>query len=151
MRMKGISLPVNAVIIIALAVMVLLMLAAFFGGGVGQMSSASVESAWSQGCNILKNTYNCDATEVLNIKTTDITGDGVEDSLLVVCRAKYKDDTLSEYWCRNKCCVTVITEGTPCKKDKDCQIGWGKGNWGCSSGHCCPSGKTWNSGTGVCD
>ncbi len=133
MRLKGISLPVNSVIIIALAVMVLLMLAAFFTGVFRQTGSVDVGNAWTQGCSILKHTYNCNGSKVAEIKTSDITGDNVDDSLLVVCRAKYKDDTVSKYWCRNKCCATVITEGTPCKDPKDCRIGWGKGDWKCNT------------------
>jgi len=153
MKMKGIELPVNSVIIIALAIMVLLMIAAFLMGA--DVSPSKVESAWSQGCNILKNTHNCDADKVTDIIVTDITGDAVGDSLLVICRAKFKNDNASVHWCRNKCCTTVITEGTPCTVPEDCRIGWGKAEWVCESKRCCPSDRpTWdatlNGGKGGC-
>ena len=157
MKLKGISLPVNAVIIIALAVMVLLLVAAFFFGSTKQLGDTSVESAWNQGCNALRNTYHCDASVVGTIKTADITGDGVEDSLLTICRVKYHNDDLSAEWCRNKCCGTVIVEGSPCTTSADCQMGWGKANWACTTpvegtgDRCCSSStRHWNESAGTC-
>ena len=157
MKMKGIELPVNSVIVIALAIMVLLMMAAFFMNA--DVSSTNVESAWSQGCNVLKNTYNCDASKVSSIIVTDITGDAVDDSLLAICRAKFKNNVASAHWCRNKCCSTVITEGTPCTDAEDCQIGWGRDEWDCTTpvvgegvgDRCCSdSARSWNKSAGTC-
>ena len=156
MKLKGIELPVNSVIIIALAIMVLLMIAAFLMGA--DVSPSKVESAWSRGCGVLKSTYNCDASKVKDIIVTDITGDAVDDSLLVICRAKFKNDEASAHWCRNKCCTTVITEGTPCTDPEDCQIGWGRDNWACNPAvepvgekRCCStSARKWNESAGTC-
>ncbi|RLJ02267.1 MAG: hypothetical protein DRP10_01845 [Candidatus Aenigmatarchaeota archaeon] len=151
MRMKGISLPVNSVIIIALAVMVLLMLAAFFGIGSSPITSSNVENAWNKGCATLKDAYDCNPDKVSTINTgIDIDGDKVPDSLLKVCREKFNDPDVTVYWCRNKCCNVIIREGVTCGEDEDCKTTY-TSNWICSSGHCCPPSKTWNDTKGVCD
>jgi len=49
MPSKGIELPVNAVIIIALAIFVLLMLAAFFGKSVSELDQTQVNTAFKPG------------------------------------------------------------------------------------------------------
>lgn len=156
MKLKGIALPVNAVIIIALAVMVLLLIAGFFGSGAVQMSSAEIEKAWTQGCDALR-ARNCNADQVTQITTVDVTGDNIADNLLIVCRVKFKDDKVTEYWCRNKCCNTIITEGTDCKENIDCQFGIGRSDWICEDSlvppptkACCPNGKEWNNTAGQC-
>ena len=151
MALKGISLPVNAVVIIALAVMVLLLIAAFFGSGVGQIGAANIESAWTQGCNALKSA-NCNASAVKNITVGDVTGDDKPDNLLTVCRIKFKKDDASIYWCRNQCCHTVISEGTECEEyhHEDCRFGLFRDDWHCDNGHCCPKGKNWNADTQSC-
>ncbi len=146
MRLKGIALPVNSVVIIALAMMVLLMLAAFFAGGFRQGSSTKVENAWNNGCRTLEEAYNCDADDVSSIETgKDVTGDDSPDDLLTVCKQKFDDKSLNKYFCRNKCCRTTIVEGTSCGKDKDCQSGLGKGDWTCDTvdSKCCPSEEEW--------
>ncbi len=143
MRLKGIALPVNSVIIIALAVMVLLMLAGFFAGGFGQTSSTNVASAWNKGCRTLDSAYNCDASQVDEIDTgKDITGDEVTDDLLAACRTKFgttpTDKTITEKFCRNKCCHTVISTDLECNEDIDCTSAIGGGGWTCpsSGGNC---------------
>jgi len=154
MKMKGIELPVNSVIVIALAIMVLLMIAAFLMGGLGPMSSTDVENAWTQGCSVLKNTHNCDRTKVDSLQVVDVTGDGIADNMLTICRAKFNDQTLTGTYCRNKCCTTVIQEGSECENDddRDCRFGFGTGNWVCDAGFCCPSDRpVWNAGTGMCE
>jgi len=104
---------------------------------------SDVENAWRSGCNILKNTHNCKADKLTEIKVGDITGDGMEDSLLKACRKKFEDKTLSIYWCRNKCCNTIIQEGSECEVNADCHFRFGKGDWVCTNNHCCPSGRIW--------
>ena len=103
MKMKGIELQVNSVIVIALAIMVLLMIAAFLMVG-GDTSSMDLEKAWNQGCGVLKNTHNCDRSIVDSLQVLDVTGDGIADNLLTICRAKYNDQTLTGTYCRNQCC-----------------------------------------------
>jgi len=152
MKLKGIELPVNSVIIIALAIMVLLMIAAFLMGA--DVSPSKIEGAWSQSCGVLKNTHNCNKSFVDSLKVVDVTGDGIADSMLTICRAKFNDQTLTKTYCRNKCCNTVIQEGSECENNdnRDCEFGFGKGDWVCTDSHCCPSDRpTWNTDDKVCE
>ncbi|MCK4429540.1 MAG: hypothetical protein KAU95_04135 [Candidatus Aenigmarchaeota archaeon] len=149
--------PVNTVIIIALAVMVLLMVAAFFFSSTGNISATNLESAWSNGCHMLKNTYHCNPDKLIELKVADINGDGSPDALLDICRAKY-GSSMSKYMCRNKCCGTLIVEGTSCEVKEDCQFGWDKGTWECNPASagtpdpaCCPEGKSWNGDNHKCE
>ena len=134
MRKKGISLPVNAVVIIALAIFVLLMLAALFGGGFGQTRQANVATAWSKGCAKLNQYYNCRAE---NFDTGyDIDGDSVSDSFLKVCQAYFDDPNLNIEQCRDRCCGTTTRygsgEGEKCTINSDCKPGLE-----CVAGYCC--------------
>jgi hypothetical protein len=138
MRLKGISLPVNAVIIIALAVMVLLLVAAFLGGGITNIGQVNVENAWTKGCDVLKKTYNCRAEDVDNVVlTTDVNGDGENDNLLTLCHVKFYNTSL--YYCRNVCCNTVVTEGMACEDDVDCRFGPLRDDWICNATNQCQS------------
>ena len=158
MRIKGIALPVNSVIVIALAVMVLMMLAAFFMFGF-DTTPTNVERGWTNGCGTLKSAHNCDAEKVSSIDTgEDVTGDGVSDNLLEVCRQKFTYADANEYFCRNKCCSTTAVEGMACSINEDCQSGLGRRNWECNSAvdgtpnpACCPSGKGWNETSNQCE
>ncbi len=139
MKMKGIELPVNSVIVIALAIMVLLMIAAFLMGGLGPMGSTDVESAWSSGCKVLTSTYNCDSTKVKTIDSgVDVTGDGVSDTLFQVCQKKYGEtstgEDITENFCRNKCCTTIISTELDCVQDIDCNSAVGGLGWTCDTG-----------------
>jgi len=80
---------------------------------------ADVEIAWDKGCTVLRGAYSCDAEKVSIVNTTmDVTGDGVADNLLTVCRIKFKDNKATKYFCRNQCCG--LSPMSPCEKDKDC-------------------------------
>lgn len=147
---KGISLPVNAVVVIALAIFVLLMLAALFGGSFGQTRQTNVEVAWSKSCARLNDYYKCSATDFDT--GYDIDGDGTTDNFLKVCRARFDDPNLNIEECRDACCGTTRrygTEGSSCTSDADCVEGYkcvyAKENATASpSGEkrCCPAGKT---------
>ena len=59
---KGISLPVETIVIIAIVVLVMVVLVAFFIGGSGkQISSISNDDAFGKGCVILSTQYKCEA------------------------------------------------------------------------------------------
>jgi hypothetical protein len=59
--MKGISLPINAIVIVAIAVLVLVVIAAFFSGMLIPSSlEIQRESALNKACNIWRTSYNCD-------------------------------------------------------------------------------------------
>jgi hypothetical protein len=56
---------------------------------------------------------------VPNINTNvDINGDGIVDNLLTVCRARFRDNKATKYFCRNQCCG--LSPSSPCEEDKDC-------------------------------
>ena len=107
---------------------------------------SDVENAWRSGCNILKNTYNCNKSFVDSLEVVDVTGDGIADSMLTICRAKFNDQTLTKTYCRNKCCNTIIQKGSECEVNADCHFRFGKGDWVCTNNHCCPSGGIWENG-----
>ena len=127
MRLKGIELPVNSVIIIALAIFVLLMLAAFFSKSSGELDRTQVNSAFNQGCYLLASAYNCDYDKVDQIKT-NLVMNGQALSLLQVCQASFNDNTKSKLKCKNACqtCQKYVYQGSPCEqtgedKNSDCR------------------------------
>ena len=94
MRMRGISLPVNAVIIIALAVMVLLMLAAFFGAGSSNINKATLDLAWNKCCSTIQTVYHCNTTAgAINLSDInpgyDIDNDGDTENCEEICQIKF--------------------------------------------------------------
>ena len=115
-------------------------------GSYYRMSNMELENAWRSGCNILKNTYNCNKSFVDSLEVVDVTGDGIADSMLTICRAKFNDQTLTKTYCRNKCCNTIIQKGSECEVNADCHFRFGKGDWVCTNNHCCPSGGIWENG-----
>jgi len=111
-----------------------------------RISNMELESAWSQSCGVLKNTHNCNKSFVDSLKVVDVTGDGIADGMLTICRANFNDQTLTKTYCRNKCCNTIIQEGFDCEVNADCHFGFGKGDWICINNHCCPFGRIWENG-----
>jgi hypothetical protein len=58
--MKGLELPVNMIIVIALAVLVLVVIAAFFATQTGSgFNTIALESSFSSACNQLRTAYSC--------------------------------------------------------------------------------------------
>ncbi len=119
---KGVSLPVNAVIIIILAVLVFAALGLFFSGNYTQgTNTIAVEKAYSDGCNVLFYTYSC------NKEPKDVTIKGFNpdndpgkantgDSLARACELKFswqKDSAKStpkSDECKKNCgCITTTT------------------------------------------
>ena len=121
MRLKGIELPVNSVIIIALAIFVLLMLAAFFSKSGSELDRTHVNSAFNQGCSLLASAYSCDHTRVHEIKT-NLVVNGEALSLLQVCQASFNNPVMSELKCKNACqtCQKYVYDGSPCEDNSDC-------------------------------
>ena len=117
MNRKGIELPVNSVIIIALAIFVLLLLAAFFSKSSGELDKTQVNSAFNQGCSLLSSAYNCDHTRLKDVKT-NLVVNGQAQSLLDVCRRSFNDGAMSELKCKNACqtCQKYVYQGSPCEK-----------------------------------
>ncbi len=119
--MKGIDLPINAIVIVAIAVLVLVVIAAFFvgvvGPGTGTMNS---QSAWNKGCAqaTARGCMQADFglvqdLEPLPIAGYDPDGDHVDNSIRDACRAVYGYTEGND--CRNACCgspqaTTTTTE-----------------------------------------
>jgi len=122
MPRKGIELPVNSVIVIALAIFVLLMLAAFFGKSSGEVDKTPVNTAFNQGCSQLSTSYNCEHIRVNEVKTSWVIN-GEAKTLLDVCRMSFNDPSMSEFKCKKACqsCPNRVYEGSPCEDDTDCQ------------------------------
>lgn len=60
MGMKGLELPLNMIVLIIMAVLVLLVVAAVFTGYFGRnVDVIGLQTAFSEGCNTLRSTYNC--------------------------------------------------------------------------------------------
>ncbi|MGC9311024.1 MAG: hypothetical protein ACP5E4_04870, partial [Candidatus Aenigmatarchaeota archaeon] len=96
---KGIALPVNSVIIIALAIFVLLMIAMFFGKSSEQLSTSELSSAFQQGCSVLSSGHNCNTDKVAEIQTSLIVGGEAKD-LLYACRNYFNDPSMTAQQCK---------------------------------------------------
>ncbi len=104
MKRKGISLPVEMIVIIALAVIVLLAAGAFFIAGwlPGQVSTIDTQ-AWSNGCGMVK-LRGCTSASDMNLKITnyDPGKDGNDDSVFDACKRAVGGTSTSD--CFNLCC-----------------------------------------------
>jgi hypothetical protein len=121
---KGIALPVNSVIIITLAILVLLMIASFFGKSSSDLTTTQVTNAFNQGCSQLSSSYNCDYEKLANIKTSLIIN-GEAKTLLDVCRMSFNNPSMSAFKCKKACqvCPNRVYRGSPCEtlgNSEDC-------------------------------
>jgi len=118
---KGITLPVNSVIIIALAIFVLLMLAAFFGKSSSDLTTTEITNAFNQGCSQLSTSYNCDYEKLSEIKTSLIINNEAK-TLLDVCRMSFNNPSMSAFKCMKACqvCPNKVFDGSYCEDDTDC-------------------------------
>ncbi len=114
--MKGISLPVNAVIVIALAVLVLVVISVMFSSSTGTSTrTISHADAWNRGCSDAK-VRGCLLTDFgvpegsagLPVKSYDPDGDGADDNVFTACQNFFADSRTATQdirkECRNKCC-----------------------------------------------
>lgn len=97
--MKGISLPINSVIIIALAILVLALLGYMFITGTNPFVSVGYESALNNGCKIFLESNQ----SVEDIMVGDIDGDGNPDNLLTACQLYYSNETMEPGECEQRC------------------------------------------------
>jgi hypothetical protein len=66
--MKGISLPVNTIVIVAIAVLVLMVVGGFFSINVGgSINQIELNTAINKACNTLTTTYNCNGDRLLDV------------------------------------------------------------------------------------
>ena len=138
MRFKGIELPVNSVIVIALAIFVLLMLAAFFSKSGSEMDRTQVQNAFNQGCYQLSTTYDCREEGVDKIMT-GLIKDNKALNLAEVCKNYLGNMLASSKDCVKacpQCGQKYATSGTPCPNgNEDCKSPYG--DLTCMSGICC--------------
>jgi hypothetical protein len=101
--MKGISLPINVIVIIVLAMIVLLAVIALFFG-VWKPEQLTVEAAKNNACNMLVST-GCDSASSIVVRDFDANQDGEvnsEDTLLALCDTWYNID--DDFECRKTIC-----------------------------------------------
>jgi len=103
--MKGISLPINMIVIIAISVIVLLAIAAFFMGGfIGGSTTISDQSALSSGCGTWKN-RGCAPNENFKIVGYDWNLDNQTDYLSDACFRVLGDSSRAiNSTCHDYCC-----------------------------------------------
>ena len=94
MHMKGVSLPINTVIILMLGALVFGALVLFFTGGSRDTSNAlSLEKAYASGCNTLFYSRNCDPNvrpEQINIQGFNPDGSAPNGATLArACEMKF--------------------------------------------------------------
>jgi len=101
--LKGISLPVNFIVILAVAVVVMLIVVILMTGVITPLPVNDVQ-AWTIGCERLIQ-RGCRADDVRNIVITgyDPNGDGQWDNLLTACQRRLGRD-YDDQRCRDACC-----------------------------------------------
>jgi hypothetical protein len=109
MRLKGISLPVNAVIVVALAVMVLLLIAAFATTGILPIMQTQEQTAWTKGCQTIQEVKHCDTklskSDLEAIPTgVDLNNDKVDENFWEVCQKRYGNVNASTCVCNCPAC-----------------------------------------------
>jgi len=97
--MRGVSLPVNTIIIISLAILVLSTIIYFFVSGISFFKTTDYEQAFNEGCRIYKER----GTLPSDINLGDVNNDGSDDNLLFVCREYFSDRTMDNTDCKNQC------------------------------------------------
>lgn len=111
---KGISLPVEMIVIIALAVIVLLAAGAFFIGGIGPNQGQVTDvTAWQRACGTLK-LRGCSATVFADLNTMVVQGydpdkNGVDNSALDACRRALSQPNARIQDCQQDCCQMTST------------------------------------------
>ena len=112
--MKGVSLPINIIVIIVIAMIVLLAIIALFMG-VWEPDTLIVEAAKNNACNVLVST-GCDDTTKVYITNFDVDGDtemGVDDlgapvdtddNLQTLCEKYYSVGYGNDIECRTTVC-----------------------------------------------
>ena len=81
--MKGVSLPINTIVIVAIAVLVLMVIGGFFAVNVGSgVNAIELNSAISSACNTFVVAYNCDISQI-HFATAQFkkSGDSTETSI----------------------------------------------------------------------
>jgi len=100
--MKGLELPINIIIVIAIAVLALVIVSIFFVSNFsGGSDSIGLESALQSGCTNLRALYSCDSTKMTEVKIPNYNINGKQASLADVCVKKGVSDNAQ---CAQKLC-----------------------------------------------
>jgi hypothetical protein len=97
--MKGISLPINTVIVVVIAILVLSIVVFFFVTGTNPFIFTKYESEFNKGCEIYVRT----GQDIKNIVLGDVNLNGSNDNLLTVCRLRFSNKGMSKGDCENEC------------------------------------------------
>lgn len=115
--MKGLSLPINLIVILAIAVMILVIVSAWFVGVfTTQQLTAADEDAFRSGCQRLRLDYSC-AVSPTEIKIrgyrpyANSLAEG--DTLLTACIRKFPEVGRDENACKVKCDCMLISPRPP--------------------------------------
>ncbi len=120
--MKGLELPVNIIVIIAIAVLVMVAIGAFFVSGFWKgVSSIDETAAFSAGCGNLRNIYECKASNVNNVVLAGYSPSGTTNAkcnLGYLCAKKGASDVVQ---CAKLCgCPPVYGDVTTGSLDSTC-------------------------------
>lgn len=97
--MKGISLSINTVIIIVLAIIVLIFVVWFFTSQTSPIANfLEVQAAWQKGCYIYLQTGERDP-----MIDMDIDNDGLDDNFFKICKAYFNRVDISLEDCLRQC------------------------------------------------
>lgn len=67
--MKGSSLPVNTIVVVAIAILVMMVVGGFFALNVGQgVNTIEINNAINNACGVLRTTYNCNAASLESVQ-----------------------------------------------------------------------------------
>ena len=121
------SLPVNVIVILALATLVLGGVAFFFQDAARQGGSAvSIERAYADGCNVLRYVQRCSSgPENVHIRGFDPDGTAGTDgaTLARACELKFgwqKDDSTKRPTCKTSCGCLPESTSTECRPLGSC-------------------------------
>jgi hypothetical protein len=99
---KGVELPTNTVIVLALGIFVLVLVVLYVARGFNPLADASADSAVNQGCQ--KYAQMGGSPEIAGtLMVGDIDNDGKGDTLLKACQMSMKNPTMNAAECVNVC------------------------------------------------
>ncbi len=117
--MKGLELPVNIIVVIAIAVLVMVALGAFFAANFwGNTNIINQQQALSNGCNSLRTLYECKASRVNSVIISGYSPSGMTNakcSLGYVCGKQGAADTVA---CAKMCGCQIYGERGTSLDDK---------------------------------
>lgn len=113
MNKKGLSLPINLIVILSISILVMVVIAAMFVLYSGQAgSSLSDSDAWARGCQTVRQRgcitadFNTAATPptAYPIPGYRPSGGTADETIVKACKRFFSDDSLNDGTCRTRCC-----------------------------------------------